>query len=142
MKNLLFKKYNLITVLLCFVFYGCSSDPGASEGKRILENQINSQSNGYIKLLNFEKTNGIKLNASGRDVYELEYSALLEFQKEGWKTSQPFGGFFSDFIVHATKPEGWDAVLSKSKHYNKGHKVNLTGKMTFEKTENGWRSTN
>ena len=133
--------YLLLLSLTIFSLASCSTDPSSSDGKGILGEKISEESKGKIKLISFEKTNAIKKSMFGQEQYTLEYSATIEFQQEGW-----VGENFNNFQIRDKKSEGWDEYFlsisnGNSKHFNIGDKVKLTGKMTFEKTEKGWRPT-
>ena len=142
MKNILL----LSSIVSLFSLVSCSSDPGQSEGREIMENKINKESKGIIELVKFKKTNGIKQNIiPEQEVYVLEYSAVIAFQQECWKSKAPFEGAWSDFYVKNKKPrKSFDAswLGYSSKHYNKGDEIAFKGKLNFEKTDNGWRIVN
>lgn len=118
----------------------CSGDPGVSDAKKILETKIAEQSEGMVKLVDFEKTNGIKQSIGGMELYTLEYSATFEFQQESWKECDPFEGCFSNFYFIKEAPRGMEAAVLSFKHFGKGSKVKTSGKMNFQKTEKGWRA--
>lgn len=107
--------------------------------KEILETKIAGQSEGMVKLVDFEKTNGIKQSFNGMEFYTLEYSATVEFQQEVWKECDPFQGCFGNFNFRNVAPRGMEAAVLSFKHFTTGSKVKTAGKMNFQKTEKGWR---
>ena len=139
--NKIFSKTGLpIFLLFMFTFWGCSKSSKAPDGRKSIESIITEQSNGSIELIKFEKTNGVK-STFGKEYYELEYSALIEFQAECWQVDG-----YADFVVFNSEKKARRSLIATDfgrvpKHYNKGDQITTTGVMTFEKTENGWRLT-
>jgi hypothetical protein len=130
-----------ILVLLSVVILqsGCSKSPRASLGKQTLQNIVTSQSDGRIKVTEFDKTNGIAREIAGQRIHTMEYTATIRFQKPGWKGGDAFVGYFSSFAVADTAPAGWEAFGKNWKFFEKNAEVQLTGEIIFEDTENGWR---
>ena len=69
---------------------GCSSSPSAREGERAIQDSINQQSQGRIKLTKFQKKDGAQGEMMGMKMYTLEFQAGIEFTEDcKWVT-----GFF------------------------------------------------
>ncbi len=143
MKKLNSRIMQIALLILVSIFCGCSSLPSETDAKNDLKKMIDEQSKGKIELLKFEKTNGVKSNVFGQEFYELEFSFVIEFKEECWKSNTDRSGYFTNFWIMAKGPEGAieNLMYGHPKQFKKGDKINLTGKMSFEKTENGWRST-
>jgi hypothetical protein len=132
----------LAVAALCFLV-GCSGPPSASAGRAALEQKIQRQSNGLIRLVSFQKTDGVEQELMGMKLYQMKYTATIEFTDNcywgdgngliGWQ-----GGFTAD------RPSGGGATasfLDTSMHYkagSKGQQEQVSGTLTFQKTENGW----
>ncbi len=114
--------------------------PSESLGMNILKKRIDEESQGYISLSSFTKTNGLKKELYGVAYYTMEYTAIVQFERECWKSGNGFVGWFSNFAVFEVEPTGWDAWMAgDTKHFVAGNQVSLNGKLDFEKAENGWR---
>lgn len=134
------KPHTLVTKFACFVFPalaafllgGCSGPPSESAGKQIVEKQIQSQSNGLIKLLSFRKTNAI----DGGNAYRMEYEVEVEYLDEARVFQDPSlnGPFYAE-RGRVT------SVLFMMEQRKKGENVKLSGSLGFEKTEKGWRGS-
>jgi hypothetical protein len=136
----------IITLLalatLLFVV-GCSGPPSASDGRTALDQKIQRESNGLIRLVSFQKTDGVQQEVMGMKVYQMKYTATIEFTDNcywgngsgliGWQ-----GGFTAD------RPSGGGTLASlmdTSSHYKagmKGQQEQVSATLTFQKTENGW----
>jgi len=128
------KKIILISIL-SIVLLGCSSDP-FPVGKKNFEDKITKASQNKLKLVSFEKVDGIKREMYGQQFYELEYKAVIEFVQSGWKDD---GWLTGGYAVLDNQPTGWDAWNHQYKYHEKGSQMTISGKMNFAKTENGWK---
>ena len=132
--------FQILTMSILIGIYSCSSTPSQSDAKKTLEDMINQQSEGKITLAEFKKTNGVKNEIFGQEVYQLEFSYTIEFNQECWKVGNALEGYFSNFKVWDKEPElGFNLFGATTKHFDKGEKMTLKGAYTYEKTENGWR---
>lgn len=140
------KKITIFLGLTIFLTTACNffKEPNEKMGRQEIEKEINEESKEIIELIHFEKLNGIKKEFQGSEIYSLEYSAEIKVLKDVWRSQM--GMWFSDksvgnfyFIDINPKKrfpsESEDGFI----HYKKGELVKFDGKMTFEKTENGWR---
>lgn len=129
----------IFIVFLILFLSSCSFDPDSSLGKETFEEIVNNQSQANISVKSFEKTNGIKREVAGQPIYTLEYTSIVKFNNGGWKSKDFAIGYFHDFGLVAKEPMGWDAWGKNWKYFDAGDEVELTGEITFEKTEKGWR---
>lgn len=131
------------------IIAGCSSRPSKGDGKQIIQDKINNESEGRIELISFKKTNGLeKESFDGRQLYTLEYDVVIEFT-EDCKWLQ---GFFSDLSFHTDLPPkknsgfSWGGFLNSLENpgrgMKKGQRLLIKGVIDFEKTDTGWRSIN
>lgn len=148
MKTLLNKiKESCIPTLLlslCVVMAGCSSKPSDGDGKQAIQNQINQDSQGRIKLVEFHKTNGQLAEVNAVKVYSLEFKAEIEFASDcKWITG--LGGSMMGFrtaqlpnkslgaLAQFAADDGMPGTIVKQ-----GQQVKISGVIRFEKKENGW----
>lgn len=136
-------KITLLAVAASLFLVGCSGRPSASAGRAALEQKIQRESNGLIRLVSFQKTDGVEQEMMGMKVYQMKYAATIQFNDDcywgdgnsmvGWQ-----GGFYAD------RPVGGGAtasLLNTSTHYKmgrKGQQEQVSATLTFQKTENGW----
>jgi hypothetical protein len=116
-----------------------NSKPSESNGRSALEAETQSESEGLIKLVSFQKTNGVEREFRGAKVYELEYIAEIEFLEDCiWGGDRAFGWGGS---FHARRPDYFDRppYLMRGARGNKGQRERVSGKLIFEETEKGWR---
>lgn len=127
------------------LFFSCTpSKPNAEIAKNEFQRIVSEESNGAIKTYNFIYTNGIEQDDMGSKKYVVEFQSSLEFTKKAGKNWDAIVGMpFENFKV--TVPQGdYEAsnftMMHKGKVFYEGATVIVYGQMTFEKTENGWRS--
>ena len=123
--------YALCIAILLAACSGSGSIPSESDGRSALEQKIQKQSNGLIRLISFQKTNGIEQDIFGMKQYRLEYTAEIEILGDcAWVGN--------DGIV------GWDGRFNtnRGKSRSKGERHKVSAYLEFEKAENGWRIVN
>lgn len=118
---------------------GCTPDPGQALGKSTLSDVVARESGGALAVATFSKSNGIKRQVAGQGIYALEYSSILKFASNGWKGGNAFEGQFSDFRVATAQPGGFGAFGKEWNYFDAGDQVEITGDITYESTEKGWR---
>lgn len=112
----------------------CGSDvPSVSEARKIYENKYESSK--CLKVSKFDKTNGQKQEVAGVALYVMEYKSEVEF-------------IAPCYAVYNEKQKNFDYgpliesrdnfLFGKSKLFNIGDKVEVVGKITLQKKENGW----
>lgn len=134
-----FKK--IPTMLYVFIFSfltlaGCSLGSGdvptESAARQFYETNFKELvTPGILKIESFKKTNGIKREELGSQIYELEYQAELSFPN-GW-LPQCVDNTHYDAGCYMARLQGAKPKKASSKESD-------TGKVIFEKTENGWRA--
>jgi hypothetical protein len=139
------KNKSLLIVALTFALVGCSDTPSASDARAKLESQIQQQSNGIIKLVSFQKTDGAMQEMMGMKIYQMSYSAEVEFLDNCiWSAGNDLMGWDGSFRAQRNQalPSGalndFFNASQGVKPAKKGDHFRFTGHMEFEKTERGW----
>ena len=127
-RNIFFKFSRNLTFLVgafaVMFLTSCSSNPSVNEGKQAVSDHYNA----YAKVIDFQKTNGVK----GEGTYEMDYTATLQFLNEVCAVHATGG----PLVVLSQGPCGeaeWGTTREK------GSQAKTQGKLFFEKTERGWR---
>jgi hypothetical protein len=121
-------------------FAGCSSsfaNPSASDAQKVLETKIQNESQGRIKLVSLQKTNGQTRQIEGVNVYHLEYQADIEFTANcKWVKS------FDGSLSLRTTPPPANALMDSDPGpvMQAGQLQTINSAVDFEKTENGWQA--
>lgn len=123
---------------------GCSaSQPSTGDGKQVILDRIESESEGRIKLVSFLKTNGQKGELAGVPLYSMEFESVIEFTEDCQWVAESFGmrrGF-------KTRPLGTGQNMisalgpNPGAHVSKGERQKVSGAIAFEQTEKGWRAS-
>jgi hypothetical protein len=133
----------LLVVISSILIQSCSLfDNRPDLAKQELENQINTQSAGVIKLLSFEKTDGEDVDVAGFKEYKMDIKATIEYQQDCYKVSDMQGWPYSNFNTVADKPANniYSSLMGyKFFGFKKGHRVELSGQAIYEKKESGWK---
>ncbi|MEK6676267.1 MAG: hypothetical protein AABZ47_11520 [Planctomycetota bacterium] len=130
---------SLLGGILAATFAGCSGQPAATAGEKLIRDKIQDQAEGRIKLVSFRKTNGQTREAFGMQEYVMEWEGEIEFLQDCrwgpfvYGTYTWSGDFHTDI---STSRIGFGGRLDDARM---GQKVRLTGSLTFRKTEKGWR---
>jgi hypothetical protein len=112
--------------------------------RNFMDSKITSESKGACKLVDFVKVNGVQRDFMGQKIYTLEYRLRIDLLRDFWKASKDkwLGAewYWDDFRVLNQKgdvyAETWE---SNYKFYKAGTKIEITGEIEFENTDNGWR---
>jgi hypothetical protein len=130
-----------IEVLTVLALSGCGGPPSPSDGRKQVETQIQAESNGLIRLVSFDKTNGLDRDLGGRKLYEMEYTAEIEFLDNCIWNSGGERGWNGSFVAILKQPghEGSFRGSFDPLEPSKGEHQRVNGKLKFEKTEQGWR---
>jgi mono/diheme cytochrome c family protein len=131
---------------LCAIISGCSSNPAPGAGRQAVQDKINQDAQGRIKLKNFRKTNGQMAEINAVKVYSLAFDAEIEFTEDcKWVTGvfgQQPGFVTAKLVAQPTSGFSWNKFMDDSSNPGKavkqGQRVNIDGVITFEITENGW----
>jgi hypothetical protein len=145
MKNLLLKIKKCSAFFLfvgsALLFAGCSSNPSVGDGQQTIQNQINKDAQGRIKLIEFHKTNGQLAEINAIKVYSLEFEAEIEFTEDcKWVTGN-FGQGLSfrtvKLIAQPNSGFSWGKFIDDADNpgspVQKGQKVQIAGTVRFEK---------
>jgi hypothetical protein len=126
----------VMLVLIALILSGCGGPPSASEGRKVIEDKIQANSNKLIRLVSFDKTNGIDRSNGSTKLYQLDYTAVIEFlDKCNWNSvtfaASPYRAPDPNLIM--------DLPLPNWRVGNKGTYI-FKGELMFEMTEKGWRT--
>jgi hypothetical protein len=108
----------------------------------LYEQKVQGESQGSIKLLNFEKVNGQSMEFAGVKAYTFEFKGTVEFLEDGWWSG---GGLMWDgnFYFARGNPSQMEMLLPPyvgTGRVKKGSHTDVSGKLEFMKTEKGWRT--
>jgi hypothetical protein len=136
---------NIVSLMVLFpivILYGCrESKPSEIDGQRALMNIINHKDKefnvGQIQIVSFHKTNGI-LREQGVKYYDMEYECEIEFARDcAWRIYRSDGKGGLD-TYNTSFRNGWNGIVFRP--MKAGQRGIAAGMITFEKTDNGWRS--
>lgn len=123
---------------------GCkqAGTPTLTEGQGAIENSIKQESQGRIKLVKFEKTDGVHGESQGVPFYRLEFRSEIEFVAD----CQWGGGMAgSNLNFKAAKQQNaretnkqTDDSQNAEKLITVGQRASVSGVVHFTKKENGW----
>lgn len=135
MKNI----FKLITLFLAMVtVFSCtedSKDDLLSDAKTYVSNKVTTESEGYLKLISFNKTDGIEREIFGVKNYEMTCTAEIECTKDGRFINIMRNGNLGSLRLN----QKLDSYLSNFMRPAKnGDRYNKVVKLFFEKHENGW----
>ena len=134
----------LLSVCMAGALSGCSSSPSVGDGERAVQDRIKQESEGRIKLVKFEKTNGLQAEVGGVKTYAMEFTAEIEFTEDcKWVTGM--FGMQLGFRTSKPLPKGAnaleqfrDASMNTGDLFAKGQKAQVSGVVRFVKKERGW----
>lgn len=116
-----------MSILVCI---SCNQKtPSESTAKKILNKKIETESEGSIKLVDFDKIDGREEKNYMGEFYVMKYKATIEFTRDVRKGYDFGQGEFSHFYVGGG---------SFSKFHSAGSQTTLQEEMYLRKTENGW----
>jgi hypothetical protein len=94
--------------------------PSSEDAQRIIQQKIQTESKGCMKLNSFKKTDGIERQVFGAKVYTLKYEAEIQFLEEcKWlqdiTPGSPHAGFNTVKSTAQSQKEGgfWGGYLSQ-----------------------------
>lgn len=137
-------------VLLLPMLTACSSSPSVGEGKQAIQERIDKESYGRIKLKRFEKSNGAEGEIAGFKIYKMEFESEIEFTENcKWVTGvfgQEVGFRTAKSVAQPKSGFSWNSFLSDSQNPGpdvaKGQKIQISGTIHFVKKERGWSVEN
>lgn len=135
----------------CYAWdFNFSSKPSLEVSRQRVQNLINRNAKGYIKLVGFRKKNGIEHELSGYKAYTMLWVADLEFREDciwnetsfsaapmskgKWSKPQVVNGvYFEAFSV-----TDWIYSEFETKWAKKGATASVSESYVYIKTDNGW----
>jgi len=123
----------MVAIVFVFVVYKSAFEtyPSEAHARRFFDKQNREQINGgVIEVLRFKKINGQSSEINGIRLYTIEYEAEVKYPK-GINSNCGGPGF-----------AGWDcwfATLGGGQVKQKGEVEKVRDKITFERTEKGWK---
>ncbi len=138
----------LATVLL--VLGGCSAEVPSEQSIRTeLQRRIAAESNGCMRLVETEKTNGYEA-PSMPNAYVVVFNATIEFAKDcKWSTRMFEQGKHKNFATTITDAQArqkggyWSEFFNMSQNpgapFTEGTRVRVAGEQAFVKTEKGYQ---
>jgi hypothetical protein len=132
-----------LSLIALVTIAGCSGTPTESDAQQTVQQRIQSQSNGLIKLVSFRKTNGIAQEFGGMRAYHMEYTAEIEFIDDCMWSAGGMMGWQGNFSAKRGQSQSYSAnFLDLSQGFRpakKGERQSISGAFDYVKTENGWR---
>ena len=139
------KSLNRISVVCLsgFLLSGCSSSQ-SDVAEQELRGEIESQSEGHIKLLSFGKTDGQKFELNGMQGYRLDFEAEITFEQDGtWLSGGDWPNRLS-FRFSKDRPSsgsiaGFMDTIDGGRAAHSGERIRIGGVMLGTKKESGWK---
>ncbi|HTE01928.1 MAG TPA: hypothetical protein VK668_21715 [Mucilaginibacter sp.] len=133
----------LIMVITTLTFPSCSSDTRVSQAREKLEEQVQKESKGLIKLKNLVKVNGKESSLLGAKIYEMDFKVTVEYQDDCYKNTDSWGGLWNNYFTVVKDPQQERSFYNayspaNYKQYKKGTKEEITGIAFYEMKEKGW----
>jgi len=127
-------------ILILAVLSACSNSP-SSDAENVLRAKIDSQSGGGIKLVAFKKTDGQSQTVGNVEAYVLQFTADIEFEKDGTWLNSETPGTVSFSIGPAEAAGSVALVIDPHGHLQVAHgmRASIAGTIDGTKTEKGWQ---
>jgi hypothetical protein len=117
-----------------------STPPLAADARHVLEQQMHEQSGGVMRLLSFEKTNGIERDLMGTRGYQIDYTAEVEFLDDcAWVAGGKWFGQNFAVIRDRSRATSQIMELYDLEWVNKGSRRRFASSVMLEQAEHGWR---
>jgi len=129
-----------------------SNDP-TETAKKILADRCNQLSKGYLRIINLNKTDAVKGNVNGIEIYKVSFSYQVECLKDGGylhvcKSGGKYGAL-CDFKIQ-TSEDKWECYLFLGERghiydmqpRNCGYDNKSNFDLVLEKHESGWVKSN
>lgn len=134
---------SIFIIVLITIITSCSNIPNESRVKKELREQVETESNGYLELIELKKTDGLEREFMGQKTYSLEYTAKLRVKSDCYMYVNPtgYGSYFKNFKTYSNKPE---LILNMQRQIvscTKDDEVNFKDIIVYIKTEKGWKKT-
>jgi hypothetical protein len=105
-------------------------EPGINDARSLIEEAVEHNSAGRLKMISVEKTGGRRLKNANADSYELWYAVTAQLTQDALWSPSAFKRFSS---LPAGSPEGQLFHAAKA-----GEQVTIPGTLTFFKSKDGW----
>ena len=130
------KQQNIIILLLVFLLNTAAySQISAEKAQEDLANTVFKESKENVKLISFEKEDGVKKLKNGISYYSIKFIGEVQFLKNGQ-------------ILNSAKNSFLDVMDNNGDFYpngglfklvNKDETLNVEGNIQYLKTESGWK---
>jgi hypothetical protein len=104
-------------------------EPGIDDARSFIEQAVDRNSAGRLKMISIEKTGGRRLKGADRDSFELWYAVTAQLTQDALWSPSAFKRFST---LPAGAQEGFFFHAGKV-----GEQVQIPGALTFQKTKNG-----
>jgi hypothetical protein len=134
-------RITLVAVCTLLFLVGCSGPPSESKGRAALAQKIEGESKGLIRLVSFQKTDGVEQVVMGMKAYRMKYTAEIEFTDDCVWGDGGMMGWGGQFVAERPAVHATGALSQSTKYFKSGGKEQreqVFGTLTFQKTENGW----
>lgn len=122
-----------------FTLAACSSTPSSSNAESVLRNNLDKQTQGIAKLVDFKKINAVESEVMGTKIYAVEFEATIEFLEDCyWRQRNPIMDLPQSGIV-VEREGGMFSQMFGMKKATTGQRETITGTLRFQKTEKGWK---
>ncbi|HYD21308.1 MAG TPA: hypothetical protein VEB40_07540 [Flavipsychrobacter sp.] len=98
-----------------------------------------------LKVISFNKTNGIMREINGQPVYEIQFDLILQFKVDGWVVGNHLdpGGFWKPGFNVATKQPTLGAFeMAVAEYFPQGTTIKFGCTANMESTDNGYQLKN
>lgn len=141
MKNIKPIYFAIGAIILLFLIFGsCSGRPDAGDVEDDLAERIETESEGRITLIDFEKTNSVEREAFGQESYTIYFTGKIRFEEDCYiyVNKSGMGPFFESFKTYKKQPEFIPSMGRLLYSVDKGEEVEFKDKVTYLETEEGW----
>ena len=134
------KRITLFALLLCITSCEFVSNEPSKEAalEAARRKKYDDRTEEFVRLLDFQKTDGVKRNFFGQDMYTYEYEMRVIVEKHCYRLNLFTGrNNISNFHLknELQKSIDKDEVFE----YKEGDTLTIDGSIVFEKTEKGWK---
>lgn len=139
-------KNSILTIVIVLFFITINScgviDNKVSKVQEFLQQKVNDESQGTLKVVSLKKTNGYDKEFGGMNYYVIEWNAVISAQREIW-TAEINADYIESFKVTLTEPpafngHGWFSQRFPPIHLGTNAQIQMSGIASLHKTEQGW----
>ena len=123
--------------------------PTEADAQKVIEQRIQKESGGRIKILSVKKTDGTKMEHFGVPMYAMDYVLQIEFLEScrwldhSYHSHADAIGFETTKEIKVKDNDFFNALNREANpgtNVEKGDTSEIKGQMIFQKSEKGWRS--